>query len=349
MRKPFAAVVCAAALAGCAGPRDTASEPYRVAATIPVGGSGHWDYLNFDPAGHRLYMSHNKHVEVVDTETRRHIGAIEVAGFSKGVAIVHDLDRGFVTVGTSTLAPGPDAHEIDVFDLRSLRVLDRISTPADPDGITYDPASKRVIAFTGDTHLAVVIDPAREQIVKTVELPAAAGSSTSDGHGKLFITIAEKADVVVLDTTSFQITRRFPVGGCRMAVAVALNAETNRLFVACRNRTLAVIDVRSGATVAHVPIARHNDAAAYDPATHTLFVSTLDGTLSIVRAEPGDRYSVVESLQTPQGTRTLALDPGTHRVYLSSAAFAPLPLGAMRYPDPVDGTFGALVVEESHP
>jgi DNA-binding beta-propeller fold protein YncE len=349
VRKTVAALVCALAFTGCAGAHGAPAGPYRVAATIPVGGSGHWDYLTLDPAGHRLYMSHNAHVEVVDTLTRRRVGSIAVAGFSKGVAIVHDLNRGYVTVGTSSLAPGPEAHEADVFDLRTLRVVDRISLPPDPDGITYEASSKRVIAFTGESHLAVVIDPARDRIVKTVELPTAPGSAVADGRGHLFVSIAEQAEVVELDTTSFQISKRFPVDGCRIAVALALSTQTDRMFVACRNRTLAVIDVRSGANVAHVPIARHNDAAAYDPVTRTLFVSTLDGTLSIVRSDGGDRYRLVENLPTPPGSRTLALDPATHRVYLSSAAFAPLPLGAMRYPDPVDGTFGALVVEESHP
>jgi DNA-binding beta-propeller fold protein YncE len=348
MRSTIAALLLAFTVAGCTQPHPSAG-PYRVVATLPVGGAGHWDYVTFDRAGRRLYLSHNSRVDVVDTVSGRRVGAVTVAGFSHGVAVVPERNRGYVTVGTSSLAPGPEAHEVDVFDLRTLRVVGRITVPADPDGVIYEPSSKRVVAFTGDTHTAVVIDPAHDRIVKTVELRDAPGSAVADGRGRLYVTVATRAEVLELETTGFRVARRFAVAGCRMAVAVAVSSAENRLFVACRNRTLAVLDLYGGAVVAHVPIARHNDAAAYDPATRTVFVSTLDGTLSIVRSEGNDRYRLIESLQTPPGTRTLALDPMTHRVYLASASFAPLPLGAMRYPDPIAGTFAALVVEGPRP
>jgi DNA-binding beta-propeller fold protein YncE len=343
-RVPLGALLVAVAFAGCAPSAASVDGPYKVVETIPVGGSGHWDYLSYDALGHRLYVSHNAHVEVIDADTRGRIGSIEVAGFSHGTAVDHEHNRGFITVGTSSFAPGADAHEVVVFDLRTLQVVRHIDMPKDPDGITYEPTSKRVVAFTGDSHSAVVIDPATERIVKTVELPSAPGSSVFDGRGHLFVTLEDPADVLEFDTSSFALVRRRHVPGCRKSVGVAVSTATDRLFVACRNRMLAVMDLQDGTLAASVPIARHNDAAVFDPVTRTLFVSTLDGTLSIVRDEGGDRYRLVENLPTFPGSRTLAMDPVTHRVYMSYAKLAPLPLGAMRYPDPIDGTFAVLVV-----
>lgn len=342
------ALLAGAALAGCTPSPAPANGPYRVVETIPVGGSGHWDYVSYDAADHRLYVSHNARVEVLDAQTRRLLGSIAVAGFAHGTAIDHDHDRGFITVGTSSFAHGVEAHEVVAFDLRTLHIVRHIDMPKDPDGISYEPASQRIVATTGDSHRVVVIDPALERIVKTVELPAAPGSATADGRGNLFVTLEDPADVLQFDTSSFAVVQRRHVPGCRKPVGVAVSSATHRLFVACRNRTLAVMNLQDGTVVASVPIARHNDAAAFDPVTRTLFVSTLDGTLSIVRDEGGDRYRLVENLPTFPGSRTLAMDPVTHRVYMSYAQLAPLPLGALRYPDPIDGTFAVLVIAENH-
>jgi DNA-binding beta-propeller fold protein YncE len=346
-RAPLGALLVSLALAGCAQPAAPGNGTYQVVESIPLGGSGHWDYVSYDAAGHRLYVSHNAHIEVVDGDSRKHIGSIEVTGFSHGTAVDHEHNRGFITVGTSSFAPGAEAHEVVVFDLKTLQVVRHIDMPKDPDGITYEPASKRIVAYTGESHSAVVIDPGTERIVKTVELPATPGSSVSDGRGHLFVTLEEPADVLEYDTSSFALVQRRHVSGCRKAVGVAVSTATDRLFVACRNRTLAVMNLLDGTVVASVPIARHNDAAAFDPVTRTLFVSTLDGTLSIVHDEGGDRYRLVENLPTFPGSRTLAVDPAAHRVYMSYAKLAPLPLGAMRYPDPIAGTFAVLVIAET--
>jgi DNA-binding beta-propeller fold protein YncE len=344
---PLGALLVAVALAGCAPSAASGNGPYSVVETIPLGGSGHWDYVSHDAAGHRLYVSHNTHVEVVDADTHKRIGSVEVAGFAHGTAVDHEHNRGFITVGTSSFAHGADAHEVVAFDLQTLQVVRHIDMPKDPDGIRFEPTSKRIVAFTGESHSAVVIDPATEQIVKTVALPSTPGSSVADSRGHLFVTLEDPADVLDFDTSSFALARRLHVPGCRKAVGVAVSTATDRLFVACRNRTLAVMNLHDGTLVASVAIARHNDAAAFDPVTRTLFVSTLDGTLSIVRDEGGDHYRLVENLPTFPGSRTLALDPATHRVYMSYAKLAPLPLGAMRYPDPIDGTFAVLVIAEN--
>ncbi|HEY4441692.1 MAG TPA: YncE family protein [Candidatus Elarobacter sp.] len=349
MRKVVAALALALAVSACSdNPPAPASGPFAIVDTLPVGGSGHWDYVTYDPSGGRLYLSHNHAVEVVDVAARRVLGPVEVRGFSHGVAIVPGAGRGYVTVGTSDLFPsGPEMHAVVVFDLKTRRVLHEIFVKDDPDGIVYDPVSNRVVAFTGETHSAAVIDPTADRVVGTIDLPSAPGGAIPDGTGHLYVGLPKPGVVVVLDPRQLRVVRTLDVPDCRIANAVALDAARQRLFVACRNRTLVVLDARTGAKVADVPIARHNDAAAFDPATRSIFVSTLDGTLSIVRAEDGDRYQLVENLAAGAGARTLALDPVRHRVYLAGARFAPLPLGAMRFPDPVDGTFGAVVVGAS--
>lgn len=54
------------ALTGHSAGAQSAPAPYHLLNTIVIGGEGGWDYLNVDPVGKRLYLSHGTQVEVVD-------------------------------------------------------------------------------------------------------------------------------------------------------------------------------------------------------------------------------------------------------------------------------------------
>jgi hypothetical protein len=109
---------------------------------------------------------------------------------------------------------------------------------------------------------------------------------------------------------------------------------------------LVVTDLDSGKSVASVPIGKGVDGCAFEPTTQTIFSSNGEGTLSIVRELTPDRYTVVQTLTTERGARTLALDGQTHRLYLPTAQFGPpAAAGADARPTIVPGTFEILVVQ----
>jgi DNA-binding beta-propeller fold protein YncE len=324
---------------------DTAAAPYRIATTIPVGGTGHWDYLFADAPARRLYLSHNATVDVIDTSSGRRVGSIAVGGFSHGITVVEAVHRGYVTAGESSLMAS-SAHEVVVFDTRTLRVVQRVNVPKDPDGILYEPVSNSVIAFTGDSHTAVFIDAKTGHIGKSVDLKGSPEGAVADGKGTVFVNIADANEVDAIDAASRTVTKHWPIAGCEEPTGLAMDGTKRRLFSACANEVLAVIDADDGSLLAKVPIAPHNDATAFDPATHTIFTSTLGGMLSIVRDEGNDHYVAVQNLQTSLGSRTLALDEATHKVYLSSAKFGARRQG-QKYPDPIEGSFAVLVVDAS--
>ena len=337
----------AAAFFAAAGPIGAASgSEYAVAGKIPVGGSGHWDYIVDDAAQHRLYMSHNVRVEVVDSASRRSLGGVVTGGFTHGIAIVHDANRGYITVGESSVSTSPPAHEVVAFDLRTLAIVQRIDVEKDPDGIIYDPASKSVFAFNGDPHLVTVIDGATGHVKKTIDLGGSPEGSVVDGHGHLFVNISDTNQIAKIDTATLTVAKKWMLPGCDGPSGLAMNAATHRLYSACDNKLLVVVNADTGAAVTTAPVAPKNDGIAYDPTSHTIFVSTLRGALSILRDDGSDRIVPMQTLQTPLGSRTLALDASTHDVYLSSAAFQPLKEG-QKYPTPVVGTFGAVIVSAS--
>ena len=94
-----------------------------------------------------------------------------------------------------------------------------------------------------------------------------------------------------------------------------------------------------------MPIGSGADGAAYDPKLHNVFISNADGTLSIIRQDGADKYTVAQTLTTPIGSRNLGLDPLTHRLYVPSAQFGSLPAGAKGKKPVLPETFALLRIE----
>jgi hypothetical protein len=88
------------------------------------------------------------------------------------------------------------------------------------------------------------------------------------------------------------------------------------------------------------------DGAGFDAASGDVFASNADGTLTVIHQVTPDEYRVAETIQTPQGSRNMGLDPTNHRVYLVSAKFSETPAGRGRRPV-LPGTFTLMVIERA--
>ena len=124
----------------------------KVSLGAAPGGTEYFDYITFDSAARRVYLSHGTEVKVLDADTGKAVGDISGLKRDHGVAIVPELGRGFISDG--------DAGEVAIFDLKTLKVTGHIKTERDSDSILYDPASKHIFCFNGDPNSVSVIDPA---------------------------------------------------------------------------------------------------------------------------------------------------------------------------------------------
>jgi hypothetical protein len=88
---------------------------------------------------------------------------------------------------------------------------------------------------------------------------------------------------------------------------------------------MVMVDTETGEVVANVPIGAGVDGCAFDDASQLAFASCGDGTTTIAKEETPQQLTVVQTLKTERGARTMALDPKTHRIYLPSAQFQPPP------------------------
>lgn len=309
-----------------------------------LGGAGGWDYLTVDSPSHRLFISRGTRVDVVDLETGKIVGAIPDTQGVHGIALANGLNRGYTSNGR--------ANSVTVFDLDTLKITREAPVPGkNPDAILFEPASKRVFTFNGASKDATVLDASTLAVIGTIPLPDKPEFAVDDGRGRVFVNIeSDPGRLVAIDSKTLTVKNTWTLSGCNSPTGLALDAARNRLFSVCDGKVMAVTDAVSGKQIALVAIGEHPDAAAYDSKHAAVYSSNGDGTLSIVRQESADRYTVAANLPTQRGARTMALDPATGKIYLVTADFGPAPAATAEQPHPrpapVADSFVVLVVGE---
>ncbi|HEV2701995.1 MAG TPA: hypothetical protein VGV09_10220 [Steroidobacteraceae bacterium] len=306
-----------------------------------IGGGAGWDYLTVDTS-HRLFLSHGTQVDVVDTHTGKVIGTIPDTQGVHGIALAPDLHRGFTSNGR--------ADSVTAFDLDTLKTLQEKKIAAhNPDAILYEPKGKHVFTFDGRSKDVTVLDAASLAVVATIPVPDKPEFSADDHAGHIFVNIeSDPGQMVEIDSAKLTVTATWPLPGCNSPSGLAIDRKHHRLFSVCDGNVMAVTNSETGAQVARVPIGRGPDAAAYDDKRGLVFSSNGEGTLTVVKQESADHYSVADTVKTQAGARTMALDPATGRVYLATAEFAPAPAPSAsqprQRPTMVPDSFTVLVV-----
>ncbi len=340
----FSLVLSAAyALAGAPGSGYHLLKKVSYGAAPGIGATReYFDYVIFDSAARRVYFTHGTEVNVVNADTGDKVGT--VTGDWKrvhGVALVPDLNRGFITDG--------DAGNIVMFDLKTLKVTKTIKGEDDADWILYDTPSKRVFAFNGSSHTATVVDPVKGDVVKSIPLGGAPEQAIADGKGMIYDTIQSTNEIVAIDTNDLTVKSRFPVAPSGAPTSITMDRKSRRLFVGGRNpKMLVMMDADTGKVIGEpFPIGDRVDANVFDPSTNTLAAATREGTLHIFHEDSPDKLSVVETVKTEFGAKTMGLDPKTHNLYLTTSDFGPAPAPTDKQPNPqpvaTPGTFRLLI------
>jgi YVTN family beta-propeller protein len=304
------------------------------------GGGEYFDYITFDPAARRVYVSHGTEVLVVEADSGALAG--KITGFKRnhGVALVPELGRGFVSDG--------EAAQVVIFDLKTLKTIGHVKAEPDADSILYDPASKRVFVFAGESNSATVIDPAKGTVAATLPLGGAPEQAVADGKGMIYDNLEDKNEVIAIDSRALKITARWPVAPAGHPVAMAMDREHRRLFIGSRDPKLFVVmNADNGKLIGSpFPIGGRVDSNIYDAETGLVACSTGDGTIDIFHEDSPDKFSVVETVKTEVGAKTMALDPKTHNLMVDTAEFEMPAAGAMkqnRRPVAKPGTLHLLI------
>jgi DNA-binding beta-propeller fold protein YncE len=318
------------------------AQAYTITHTYAVGGDGGWDYVVPDPPHHRVFIGRSNRVMVVDMNDGHLIGEITGINGAHGTALVAGMERGFATSG--------DDSSVVMFDSKTYKTLLRIPAAEDADAIIYDPASKRVFTFNGDAGSSTVIDPRRGTRITNIPLGGKPEYGQSAGDGMVYANLTDSSQVVEIDANNLRVTRRWSTAPCKNPVSMAIDTRHQRLFSGCRSGVMAISDYKNGRLITTLPIGRGVDGAGYDPVKRDAYASNVDGTLTVIHQDTPDTYHVVENVQTAPGGRNMGLDPASHRIYVVSAKFGPVPAESTatnprRRPPMLPGSFMVMVVE----
>src|SRR5712671_2778916 len=268
---------------------------YKVVKTWKLGGEGGWDYLTVDADGRRLFIARSTRVMVVDEDSGKLLTEIPDTPGVHGVALVPEFGHGFISDGGE-----------------------------DMDAIVYDPFTKRVFTFNATSHDTTAVDAAKGEVVGKIDLGGKPEFAASDEKGTMFVNIEDSSELVAFDPQKLIVKSRWKMAGCEEPTGLAMDRKNRRLFAGCGgNKKMAIVDADSGKVIAIPDIGEGCDATAFDADQNLAFASAGDGTITVIREDSPDKFSVAETVKTQDHARTMALDPKTHELFTVTAKVLP--------------------------
>jgi len=302
-------------------------------ARASIGGDGGTDYLSADTATGRVYVSRGTHVMVVDGATAKVVADIGDTPRVHGIAFAQHAGHGFTTnAGDSTST---------MFDLKSMAPIRKVHAGKDGlDGIMYDDATDKILTIdhSRPDGTAVVIDPRSGDVVTTIALTGRdPEGGVSDGQGRIFINLEDRNAIDVVDAKTWRVVATWPIAPCEEPTGIAMDRVTHRIFSGCSD-TSVVVDAHTGKVVAKLHAGAGVDALGWDPVEKLIYIPAgRDGVVSVYHEDTPDRYSLVATVKTMPGVRTIAVDTKRHVAYGFTPEYGPAPAPAAGEPAPPNG------------
>jgi DNA-binding beta-propeller fold protein YncE len=316
---------------GLATPLTARAQAFKV-DKIDIKGDGGTDYVTVEPATGRVFVTRSTHVMVVEGATGKVLGDIPDTPGVHGTGLVTKAGHGFTTNGGD--------QTVTMFDLKTLAVIRQIKVGPGLDGIMYDAADDKVILTNHSRPIGTLtaLDPTTGDIVATVELEdTSPEGAATDGQGHIFVNMEGKNTIQVVDVKTWKTTASWPLGTCDGPTGIAYDKASNRLFSGC-NKTSVVLDPTNGKVVATIPNGTRVDSLGWDPEKKLIYIPNGgEGNVTVVHQDSPDKYSVVATIPTFAGAKTITVDPMTHNVYLFQPERGPVPPPSPDAPPPAPG------------
>jgi DNA-binding beta-propeller fold protein YncE len=297
-----------------------------------IKGDGGTDYVTAEAGTGRVFVSRSTHVMVVDGPTGKVLGDIPNTPGVHGAGIAATAGHGFTT--------NSGDQTVTMFDLKTLAVLKQIKVGPGLDGIMYDEPDNKIILTNHSRPIGTLtaIDPASGDIVATVELEdTAPEGAAADGKGHIFVNNESKNTIQVIDVKTWKATASWPLAPCEGPTGIAYDKASNRIFSGC-NKTSVVVDPSTGKVVASIANGTRVDALGWDASKKLMYIPNGgEGNVTVVHQDSPDQYTVVATVTTVPGAKTITVDPLTHNAYLFQPERGPAPPPPANAPPPEPG------------
>ncbi|MFI4933614.1 MAG: hypothetical protein ACHP7N_03265 [Caulobacterales bacterium] len=308
----------------------------KVVAHIP-GPDGGWDYASFDAARRRVYIAHGTVVLSLDVDS----GKLNPA-FAAGAGLHAVLP---IPGSNDILTTNSGDKTAKIISATDGKLIASLTVADDADAAVYDPSTKLAVVVNGDQGLLTLVNVAARKVEGTIQVGGGLEFAAVDGKGRLFVNIADKGQIAVVDLKARKVLATWPMNGCVRPTGLAY-VEGGRLISSCgASLNAKILDAADGKEIASLTIGGFPDAVIYDSARHVALIPTArDGALWVIGLTGAASNTMIESVPTQIGARTGAVDLKTGRVYLPTAEYN-LPVPAGQRPTTKPGTFQILVLD----
>ena len=317
------------------------SQNHSISKKISIAGEGAWDYLAVDEVNQHLFVSHGDVVNVVDLKTDQTIATISDTKGVHGIAIANKLNKAFITDGKD--------NAVTIVNLTTFELIEKVAIPGQkPDAVLYDEFSQKVFTYNAKSNDATVLDALTNKVVKSIPLGGKPEFSVSSGKGLIYVNIEDTNEIKTIDANTLEVTAKWSIAPGDEPSGLAIDTETNRLFSVCGNKLMIVSDAKNRKMMRSLPIGDGCDGVAFDAKNKLVFSSNGEGTITVVKENNASDFSVIETIKTQKGARTIALNKTTHQLYIPTADFSAKPEPTAENPKPragiVPNSFVVLVV-----
>jgi len=330
MSSKFMIVAALAALVSFASVAHAQAGPYKIVKIQLIGGEGGSDYINADSDGRNLYVARSGpagHIAVFNLDTLTPVG--DIPGVSAhGGAVDTATGHGFAT-----------SKPVTMFDSKTFAILKKIDVQGNPDGYLNDAYNHHFYILSHSAPNITVLDDKDGSILGTIDIGGAPEQAATDGQGKIYVDIEDKAAIAVIDANTMKMVGKYDISskgaGC---AGLALDAKNNILFAACRDKNnMIILSATDGHIITDLPIGVGCDGATFNAATMEVFSSQGDGTTTVIKEDSPTSFSVEQTIPTPARAKTLTLDTKTNQIYEFTAEYGPVPPPAPNAPPPPPG------------
>jgi hypothetical protein len=293
--------------------------PYKVLKIQLVGGDGGFDYVTADSDGRNLFVARSGpagHIGVFNLDTLANVG--DIPGVSgHGGAVDTATGHGFAT-----------SKPVTMFDAKTFAIIKKIDVQGNPDGYLNDAYNHRFYVLSHSAPNITVLDDKDGSILGTIDIGGAPEEAATDGHGKIYVDIEDKAAIAVIDADTMKMAGRYDLSsrgsGC---AGLALDAQNGILFAACREKSnMVIVSATDGHIITDLPTGVGCDGVVFNPETMEAFSSQGDGTITVVKESSPTSFAVEQTIFTPARAKTITLDAKTGHLFLITAEYGPTPV-----------------------
>lgn len=324
MRRLIVTLLMAACVVGSAAIVHAAPQPpLKLVAKydMPASVKGRFDHLGVDLEGNRLFLAAESAHEVLvfNLRTGKFIRAITGIGIPHAIFCREDLNRIYITDG--------GAGEVRIYDGKTYQLSGVAKLKVDSDSIGYDPATHNlyVVNGGGDAHepfsMLSVVNTTSGMKVADIKIDGDTLEAMAIDHSSslLYVNNPAKSQVDVVNRQKRSVIADWPVTKGQRNVAMAFDPSSHRLFVACRNGDLVVLDSDTGKELQALPIGKGVDDLIFDPATKRIYAAcgAAGGAIAVYHEDDADHYKLLGQIPSGPGGKNAVLVPQMERLFLT--------------------------------